>query len=267
MPKLQHTHVAREADESSVLFNLRDLMRMETERIAADEAAARAAVAHAAQARAERERAAREATEREAIAARAREQEARDAEAARLRQHEATLLRIRIEAGARERAESERLALEHERALHRLQRDARRGHLTRALGVTTALVTIAAIAGYTLIVQPSLRATQAQARAAVSAQARESQALREALARLQHERTVAAVSRQSLPKQAQAALSPATPDPHKPLTARNPKLARPVRRSVADPTFITIDELGEGDDPLDGLPDVDTTKKPRGLRR
>ena len=267
MPKLQHTHVAREPDESSVLFNLRDLMRMETERIAADEAAARAAVAHTAQARAERERAAREAIERKASAARAREQDAREAEAARLRQHEAALLRIRIEASARERAESERLALEHERALRQLERDARRGHFTRALGVMMVLVTIAGIAGYMLIVRPSLRAAEAQARAAASARPREMEALREALARLEHERTLTAASRQSLPKQAEAALSPVTPDPHKPLAARNPKLVRPVRKPVAAATFITIDQLGDGDDPLDGLPEVDTTRKPRGLRR
>ena len=83
--------------ESSVAFNLRQLLQLEDERIAHERLAVRAAHEARERARSECERA-----EREAAAQRAREsaEEARRAADER----EAALLRVRLEAAARERA-------------------------------------------------------------------------------------------------------------------------------------------------------------------
>ena len=249
MPDLQSTTNPRDNQESSVLFNLRDLMRLEAERVAAEEAAARAAAGRAEQARAERERAAREAAQRAAHEAHARELEARATEDARALQREAALLRIRSEVAARERAESQRLELEHEHALQMLQRDARRSRLTQSLWALIVAIAVGGAAGYTFIVQPSLRA----ARDAAAAQAQKVQTLQLALSELGSARAIPPaieVAASPVPEPAAASAAQAGPTRAK----KAPKLARkPKPDATADDDLI----LGDGNDPLDGLPDVD----------
>jgi colicin import membrane protein len=178
------------SNESSVLFNLRQLMELEEARVQSEAEAARAAEL----ASREREAAARARTEREAAQAeRARIEELRRVEldARRIEQErEAALLRVRLEAEARERAEFSRLALERDQlALQQArvsQRAGRPGAVTIALMAVAAAV-IGAAAIYAANARTQLLATADRDRPPVSVslfahQARELAALRNQIA-------------------------------------------------------------------------------------
>jgi hypothetical protein len=178
------------ANESSVLFNLRQLMELEEARVQSEAEAAREAELAARErvvaARARAERAAAE-VER----ARAEELRRVELEAARIEQErEAALLRVRLEAEARTRAELEQLALERERiALERAQVSHKRG-TPAVLFIALAAAVIGAAGVYASIVRvPPTAAAGGIDQSLVSAslfvdQARELEALRAKVASL-----------------------------------------------------------------------------------
>jgi colicin import membrane protein len=130
--------------ESSVVFNLAEIMRLETERVAAEQTAAAEAAEGA---RRERERQlalAHEEAVRMRARASAREAAEREQALRRERDHHEALLRIRLEAEAAERLEQERLDMEHARALERIALQARRERSRHAIWL---LAPVCAVAG------------------------------------------------------------------------------------------------------------------------
>jgi len=143
-----------ESNPSSVLFNLRDLMRIEEERVAA-ETAAEVAMREAAKRKreAEQQDAARkqEQARQAALDEQTRVQrEQAQADLARDVERERVLARVRLEVETAANAERRQRELEHALALQRLE-DASRKRLTTHATVLMAVVTgLVGIAGYTL---------------------------------------------------------------------------------------------------------------------
>jgi hypothetical protein len=244
--------------DSSVVFNLREIMNLEQERIAAERAAAQA----------ERERAVREqqAREREAVLhAEAERVAEREAQAERVRaqeaaeqraraQREESLLRIRLDAEARERLERERIAAEQGRAADAL--DARRVRKTALIVTLSALCAICAAAYFALA--PSLRdavqmlparVPQAQ-KTLVERQAAELDALRRQLNQLQR-----ATAR---PAGTAVSTTPATPlIPSPSLVHAPPPRRAPARTSHAAGSTSSAHGAARDDDGSDVLYDLD----------
>jgi hypothetical protein len=135
-----------QVSESSVVFNLAEIMRLEAERVAAEQAAAAEAVLCAA-----RERERRLALEQEQAAAiraqaLAREVAEREQSERRARAHQEALLRIRLDAEAAERLERERLALEHAHACERIARQARSDRRSRTMWLLAPVFAVAGAA-------------------------------------------------------------------------------------------------------------------------
>jgi colicin import membrane protein len=111
------------APESSVLFNLRELMQLESQRAAAEDAQARQAAEAQQRAIEDAERALREAAaqrEREREALLTRERAAAEAAEQAETERQAALLRVRLEAEVLERALRAQAAAEHAAELARL---------------------------------------------------------------------------------------------------------------------------------------------------
>lgn len=147
------------ASESSVLFNLRELMDLERTRVQSEEEARRAAEAEALARRradAERREAAREAAERAAReAAEAAERAARDEEERRAmarREHE---LRLAAELEAKVRAEEVARKFEHERTLLEIDARSRRRVSPWLLAGLAALLIGSGVGVYFGVVVPA----------------------------------------------------------------------------------------------------------------
>jgi hypothetical protein len=143
-----------ESNSSSVLFNLRDLMRIEEERVAA-EAAAEVALREAAKRKlvAEREAAARaqEAERQAALDEQTREQrEKAQADLVRDTERERVLARVRLEVETAANAERRQRELEHAQALLRLEETSRKRLTTHATLWVAAVTVLVGVAGYTL---------------------------------------------------------------------------------------------------------------------
>ena len=141
-----------EEKESSVLFNLRELMNLEEDRVRSEE----------------EERLQREAAERERLAAEAKarqeeeaarlraDEEARQAEAKRIREveeltvreREEAELRVRLEQEAREKAEAHARMLDHERELAAISAQQRKGVHPGLLAAAAVLVLGAGFGSY-----------------------------------------------------------------------------------------------------------------------
>ncbi len=234
-------------NESSVLFNLQELMRIEHDRVEAEHAAARALEEQARQRQREQAAAVERAQIEEQAAENAR-QRAQIEEAARLEVARAVALeRARLSVEAAERAERQRMAQQHAEALARLTRSTR---LPWRQGVWVLAVVCAIVAlGYFGAIDPMLRqsrALEAQARALADHYAREIDALRQ---------TPIVVAQPLVSAEAPV---PATPAVHvtKPPIAKA-KRVRPTPRAKVDPRTgneALIDPLdAEDDDPLKGL--------------
>lgn len=238
-------------------------MRIEEQRVAAEAAEAREAATRAAQARADREREAREAAERTTLAAALRERQARDEENARVRAHEAALLRIRSEAEARAQAVAQRLAFEHELALRKLHVDAWRAQLARTLGAVSALVAIGGALSYVGVFGPSLRSARIEGRAAqpvLAQQHHESEASRVALRPTANEPYPADDAAASSAKPASATGSATSSPPAK----RDMRASRSPRPSVQRPppqTSLIDIEVDDSDDPMKGIDDAPNSRK------
>jgi hypothetical protein len=228
---------------NSVVFNLREIMQLEHERVAAERAAARAAEEHVARGRAEAER---RAAERERAVERERLQDAERAE----RERAAAVLRAQLEAQAAERAEHHRIELDHARDLERLrlERRGRRGTVL-ALGMFAALVTGGAVA-YLAVLQPRLqlaRARESEATMLAASRARELAGLRERLTALVAQPAMPATRPRATDAPQAGAAEPTATKPR--TVARAPR--RPVHPSNTSVTLEPLD--GENDDPLWGL--------------
>lgn len=255
--------MARDAGESSVLFSLREIMDLERARIAGEEAEARAVAAEAERRRVEEERRDREQVERAVRSADQREQEAQLAEARRQAAHEEALLRIRLEVEAKSRAESERLALEHQRALRRLHLESRSTWIARALAATLALGASGVGAAYVLAVEPALRAAHERMRVAqhqADAQTAENAELVRRLLEAKAEATSPGVA----PAVTESVNAPA---PQKSSVEQVPgeshRRRRAPPRSEPEPSDRTLEGLEDDpdDDPLKGL--FDKRQTPR----
>jgi colicin import membrane protein len=230
-----------ETNESSVVFNLRQLMQLEHERVLSDEASACAARVAAQRARAQRQHDAEQHAERIAT------------------ERQAALLRVRLQAEASTRAESERIALEHVRQLQRMQHEAARSRLTRALLGAAAILIGASIAHATL--------ADTQRQPAPAAVSREAQT--EAVAarpRSEPRQNFTAEAASSVPT---LAVSQAVPQPqptaassvhHRARAAHESKRQpRPARTEASASGAAGLDEMNN--DPLFGL-DEPALRKP-----
>lgn len=173
-------------NETSVLFNLQELMRIEQERVLAEAAAERAA--HEAMERQRTERERRLADE----VARAQREEAqaqRERELARERSviesdtaRATALLKVQLEMEANERAERQRRELEHARALSLIGAERQGRGSGRALAWLLIGTLLVAALGYFGVLSPLLRDSRAREVEALELalqHARELSALRE----------------------------------------------------------------------------------------
>jgi colicin import membrane protein len=240
--------------DSSVVFNLREIMNLEQERIAAERAAARD----------ERERAVREeqAREREAAARADAEQRAeREAQAEQVRaqeaaeqraraQREESLLRIRLDAEARERLERERIAGEQARSVQALAAQRTR---KSALTVLLSVLCAGAICGAAyLALAPSLH-DAIQQKSVLARQAAERAAEIDALRRQLNQLTAATAR----PAGTAASRTPATPLIPSPSLVNAPPPHRAAARAshaAASSTHGTTEEAER-----DVLRDLDVT--------
>jgi hypothetical protein len=236
--------------ESSVIFNLRQLMELEQEREAAER------VAHA---QAERERSVRERAEAERVqqlmaaeAEREREQAAAEAERIRIAR-EAALLRVQLDAEAAERARRDPRAELHARELAELIATSRRRQIRVVMCAFAALSLCGALVlGEVQRVQQRASDADSRQRAALalaSARERELAELHTQIERIAAPSTAGTQVMQSAPK-------PASP-------TREPRLQNhphhvDTKPPAHDPTSLLPELDLNSDDPLEGL----TPKKP-----
>lgn len=178
---MPHTTTSNHS-ETSVLFNLQELMRIETERVQADVAAQRAAHDALIRQQRDRQRLATEADEREQRRQREHAQQVAAAQAAADAERATALLGVRLKLEAAEHAERLRRQREHLRAMELIAAQTRGAstwkQVSAMLGVTAALIA----GGYFALVAPMLetiRAREAEAVALAVAHARELAALRD----------------------------------------------------------------------------------------
>jgi len=151
-------------EESSVLFNLQEIMRLERDRVSAEAAAVRAARANAiaereARLRDEREQAAREQAAREHAAAE-RERQVQQAARAEETERAATLLRIRLQAEAQQREADRQLELARTAQLHSIAAEERKKRASWVMASALVALCGASGAGYVYVLEPALRASR-----------------------------------------------------------------------------------------------------------
>ena len=159
-----------EQKESSVLFNLKELMNLEEDRIQSEEEAQQQAQEEArarAEAEERRKRAEEEARIQAEADARAAEERAVREEAERKqRANEEAALRVRLEAEAKARAEEHQRLLEHEQQLAKHKASAKKGvHPGIILGLVGVLL-VGALGSYFGVVKPGMERRAAEAQAA-----------------------------------------------------------------------------------------------------
>jgi len=159
-----------EEKESSVLFNLRELMGIEESRVREEEeerlrreAAERERIAAEAAKRQEEEAAQLRAEEE---ARQAEERRAREEEERALREREEAELRVRLEQTAREKAESHRRMLDHERELAAISAQQRKGVHPGLLAAAAVLVLGLGAGSYFGVYKPAVERREAAALAA-----------------------------------------------------------------------------------------------------
>lgn len=248
-------------EESSVLFNLSEIMKLERERVTAEEAAVRAAEANAraereAQLREQRERAAREQADRERAAA---ERERLALEAARAQENEraAALLRVRLEAEAAQRIADRQLELARTEKLieiAELERKKRGSWLAAAALVSLC---VASGAAYTYVLEPALRASVDRS-AALDRLTADAAAQTAALAR-QMEDLRAAQARTDAEQAKPDALTASQPSP----SSKQPQRPRSAIKPVSKPDTSLDSLCKDSDDPLCGLDSPSSSKRKR----
>jgi colicin import membrane protein len=220
--------------ESSVVFNLRQLMQLEADRVAREEEAAQAECERIAQA--EHEAAARQ--QRLLAEAAERAQDVR----------EAARLRVRLEAQAAECAQDERLRRQHADALQRVQVQAQRARvrLTRSCIGAGLLLCSLVVVNWRDAAQRVVDA-ETRARSSLVAASERARELAELRARLEH----GPVARNPVGTSVVAPPTATARPPHV-VAARPPRALRPVRkpsRSAETLPFVESDD----DDPIAGI--------------
>ncbi len=157
-----------EQKESSVLFNLRELMNLEEDRVKEEADKKKKAEDDARMAKEADERKKREAEEARARAEeevrQADERRRRDEEAARIRAKEEAELRVRLEAEQKARAAEQERLLAHEQEVKRIEATRRKG-VHPAILVVGVLALLGAGAGvYFGVIKPQQEAAELQAR-------------------------------------------------------------------------------------------------------
>jgi len=253
-------------EDSSVLFNLNEIMRLERDRVDAEAAAVRAAEANAQAEREARAREARERVLREQAAAEecVRERERMALELAREQeaQRAATLLRVKLEAEAKQRLEQQELELLHAQRLHEVAVE-QRSKRTQ-FGIATALIAVCLGAGatYNYVLEPALRAAHDRS-SALDQLTAEAAAQTQALTRQMQE--LAELRAQSAATTSTPSLTPSQVN-----AGSGTKTARPTKRVPAvkagaqakpDTSLDTLDR--NNDDPLWGLGSDSAPKRKR----
>jgi hypothetical protein len=247
--------------ESSVMFNLAELMQLESERVSAEQESARVTAQRAAQAQDEMRRTEREMAERVAAQA-AQQAQASLHEAQRLEaEREACLLRVRMQVQAQQRAADEQAQRHHARLLHQI--DAQHGAVRAARTHRTIVLVIVAcgLGGYFGFIEPAVRASRADAmfaRREAAANRAESAALRRQLTDAHAARIAHASPTNALTARPRVD-APATPNTPRAL-GRPKKSTRTanlgVHQAASDPGVLGgFDDVS--DDPLGGLPETD----------
>jgi hypothetical protein len=250
-------------EDSSVLFNLNEIMKLERERVTAEEAAVRAAAAHAkaereARAREQREQAAREHAAREHAAAE-RERLSREAVRAEENARAAQLLRVRLEAEAQQRLADQQLDLKRTAQLYELAESERKKRSSWLIAGALVALCVASGAAYSYVLEPALRAAgersaaldllTADAAAQTAALARQVEDLRAAQARTAAEQLKPTAS--PTPTQTSSTAKQPRPRP------------QPAIKPVVKPDT-SLDALCKGsDDPLCGLDSPSSSKRKR----
>jgi len=248
--------------DTSVLFNLQELMRIEAERVQADATAERAVRERRLRQQQESEQRAAAAHEAAQRHDREQQQRAQEAQVAENNAREAALLAVRLKIEAEQRLESQQRELEHVRVLELAVAQASGPSPWRqalwVLAVTASLV----VGGYVALVAPmltQLRVAEAHAVAMTAAHATE-------LARL----------REQAATQPGAVADPveAVPVPVDDTVVVPPPMARRTRPSQVDrpreaaapvPAIDVLDS--DDDDPLIGLGDLGAMARPGTTKR
>lgn len=251
-----HATTRGAGDESSVVFNLREIMQLEHERVVAEQSAARAAEEQVARARLVSER---RAAERTRAAERERMQDAERAE----RERAAALLRAQLDADAAERSERHRRELDHARDLERLRLERRgRRHAAFALGAC-AVILAGGVAAFFAVLQPRLqvaRAREAEASMLAANRARELASLRERLAALDAQ-PPAVVPTSRTPEATRTSTSTPIGTAAKPRISARTSPQRAVQPANPAPALESMND--DDDDPLWGLEPRPESKRDR----
>ena len=247
--------------ESSVMFNLAELMQLESERVSAEQQCARVMAQRAVQLQDELRRAERERLERAAEQA-AQQAQAGLHEARRLEaEREAALLRVRLQVQAQQHLADEQADREHTRALHRI--GARHGAMRAARTHRSILlvIVVCGLSGYFGFIEPTVRASRADsmsARREVAANRAESAALRRQLADARSVRsaqTSPASAFDARPKVDATAAPIPSRSPGRPKKS-NRSAGPGVHQAASDPGVLGgLDDVS--DDPLRGLSETD----------
>lgn len=236
------------SNESSIVFNLEEIMNLERERVQAEAAAARAAEQRERDARQHAALAARELEQSVAEQAEARQRAEHQSAQRAEDEHQARLLQLRIDAESAERLERERLGLEHQRTLSRMQTEVGRGQMVRGLSAVVGLLAAGLIAAHVVLVQPALseaRERVAEAERRMATGAHENSELRRRILQIQATMPSAADPAPVAPETSPSAVAAPTRKP----TRGKPPRPRPARRHDRE-----LDGLdATDDDPLTGL--------------
>jgi hypothetical protein len=256
-------------EESSVLFNLQEIMRLERDRVSAEEAAVRAAHANAiaereARAREQREQAARDQAAREQAAAE-RERRALEATQAEETERAAALLRIRLEAEAQQRIVERQLELARAEQLHSIAAEDRKKRASWVMASALIALCLASGAGYAYVLEPALRSARERS-AALDRLTADAAAQTEALNRQMQE----LMSLRATSAGAQAPANDLTAGQVEQLKRRPKRLVEPAGRKPERATTETtsgataLDALDDANnDPLFGLGAEGTPKRKR----
>ena len=253
-------------EESSVLFNLREIMRLEHERIDAETAAIRTARERAAREQAEREQQAEHARQRAQQALREQEEARAAAAADAERERAEALLRVRLDAEARERDAHAAAERAHARELQALAQ--RRS--ARIVWVALGTVLITGVSGYAALA-PRWRAAATQRaelerRAALTAN--EAEALRRELSELRARHTAAATAPATAAEPGTAITPNARPSAQSPRPVRVPPTGKPATKvEPRDRAASALDGIDRPDDDPIGELFNDAEPTPRRARR
>lgn len=248
-------------NDTSVLFNLQELMRIEAERVQADARAERAVREHRLRQQQESEQRAAAAHEAAQRHDREQQQRAQEAQVAENNAREAALLAARLKIEAEQRLELQQRELDHVRALELAAARASGPSAWRqalwVLAVTASLV----VAGYVALVAPLLnqmRLSEADAVALTAAHEAE-------LARLREHAATRPVDVAEALEAVPVPVDKVEAPPAAAKRTRPSQVDRPRQAVAPVPAIDVLDS--DNDDPLIGLGDLGAMARPGTTKR